>query len=81
MWALYKSVADGIDPNPADSTIWLGHFAPSVVIGGGFFLLGFLLMFAMWIDDKTFFRRRPEVAPPGFMDHPEVGRVPDAVTP
>jgi hypothetical protein len=35
-------------------------------------LLGFLLMLAMWISDKTFVRRRPEVAPSGFMDHPVV---------
>jgi hypothetical protein len=40
------------------------------VIGIGFFILGFLLMFAMWISDKTFFRRRAEVAPAGFMDQP-----------
>ena len=46
-WALYKSIADGINPNPDDSTIWLGHFAPSVVIGVGFFGIGFLLMLAM----------------------------------
>ena len=67
-WALYKSISDGIDPNPADSTIWLGHFAPSVVIGVGFFLIGFVLMLAMWTADKTFFRRKPEVAPAGFLD-------------
>ena len=71
-WALYKSIADGIDPNPADSTIWLGHFSPADVIGVGFFVLGFLLMFAMWLADKTFFRRRPEIAPDGFMDRPAV---------
>ena len=46
-WALYKSIADGVNPNPDESTIWLGHFAPSVVIGVGFFGIGFLLMFAM----------------------------------
>jgi hypothetical protein len=67
-WALYKSIRDGIDPNPGSSTIWLGHFAPSVVIGGGFFLLGFILMFGMWATDRTFFRRRPEVAPAGFLN-------------
>ena len=67
-WALYKSISDGINPNPGESTIWLGHFAPSVVIGVGFFVIGFLLMLAMWTADKTFFRRRPEVAPPGFLD-------------
>jgi amino acid transporter len=71
-WALYKSIADGINPNPADSTVWLSHFSPADVIGIGFFLLGFLLMFAMWISDKTFFRRRLEVAPAGFMDQPKV---------
>jgi len=71
-WALYKSIADGINPNPADGTIWLSHFSPADVIGIGFFLLGFLLMFAMWANDKTFFRRRAEVAPAGFMDQPVV---------
>jgi amino acid transporter len=75
-WALYKSIADGINPNPDDSTIWLGHFAPSVVIGVGFFLLGFLLMFAAWVNDKTFFRRRPEVAPSGFMESVARGDAP-----
>jgi amino acid transporter len=67
-WALYKSIADGVNPNPDDSTIWLGHFAPSVVIGVGFFLIGFVLMLAMWFADKTFFRRHAEVAPAGFLD-------------
>jgi amino acid transporter len=79
-WALYKSISDGVDPNPDDSTIWLGHFAPSVVIGVGFFLLGFLLMFGMWVADKTFFRRRPEVAPPGFLEAVAPEPVADAVT-
>jgi amino acid transporter len=67
-WALYKSIADGVNPNPDDSTIWLGHFAPSVVIGVGFFGIGFLLMFGMWLADKTFWGRRAEVAPAGFLD-------------
>jgi amino acid transporter len=79
-WALYKSIVDGINPNPADSTIWLSHFSPADVIGIGFFLLGFLLMFAMWFADKTFFRRRPEVAPPGFLDAVAPEPVADAVT-
>ena len=80
-WALYKSIADGIDPNPADSTIWLGHFAPSVVIGVGFFLLGFLLMLAMWFTDKTFFRRRPELAPEGFLHQAAPAPLTDSVNP
>ena len=79
-WALYKSIADGVNPNPADSTIWLGHFSPSVVIGVGFFLIGFVLMFGMWTADKTFFRRRPEVAPDGFLHAAAPEPVPDAVT-
>jgi hypothetical protein len=81
-WALYKSIADGINPNPDDtySGVWLGHFAPSVVIGVGFFLLGFVLMLAMWTADKTFFRRRPEVAPPGFLDAKAPEPVADSVT-
>ena len=33
-WALYKSVSDGINPNPEDADgIWLGHFSPPVIIG------------------------------------------------
>jgi amino acid transporter len=74
-WALYKSISDGINPNPDDtySGVWFGHFAPSVVIGVGFFLIGFVLMFAMWVNDKTFFRRRPEVAPEGFLHQVAAG--------
>jgi hypothetical protein len=79
-WALYKQTADGINPNPADSSIWLGHFSPADVIGIGFFLLGFILMFGMWVADKTFFRRRPEVAPAGFLDAAAPEPVADAVT-
>ena len=51
-----------------------------MVIGVGFFLIGFLLMFGMWFADKTFFRRRPEVAPPGFLDAVKPEPVADAVT-
>jgi amino acid transporter len=81
-WALYKSISDGINPNPDDtySGIWLGHFAPSVIIGVGFFLIGFFLMLAMWTADKTFFRRRPEVAPPGFLDRVAPEPLADSVT-
>ena len=46
-WALYKSVSDGINPNPEEATVWLGHFSAAVIIGMGFFLLGIVLMFAM----------------------------------
>ena len=80
-WALYKSVSDGINPNPEDADrVWLGHFSAPVIIGVGFFLLGFVLMLAMWPTTSTFFRRRPEVAPPGFLDRVAPEPMADSVT-
>lgn len=75
-WALYKSVADGINPNPEEATVWLGHFSAPVIIRVGFFLLGIVLMLAMRAYDATFWRRRPEVAPPGFIDAVAKGDMP-----
>ena len=76
-WALYKSVSDGINPNPEEVTVWLGHFSAAVIIGMGFFLLGLVLMFAMHAYDNSFWRRRPEVARDGFFDAVAKGEVPE----
>jgi amino acid transporter len=75
-WALYKSVADGINPNPDDAEVVLGHFSRPVVIGTGFFLLGIVLMLAMRMSDGTFWRRTPETAPSGFLDAVARGEIP-----
>ena len=64
-WAFGKTIVDGI--NPTDTPTWLG-LSHSVFIGFAFFLLGFVLMFAMWATDKTFFQRPLEVAPDGLLD-------------
>jgi hypothetical protein len=45
------------------------------------FLLGFLLMLAMWFTHKTFFRRRPELAPEGFMHQAAPAPLADSVNP
>ena len=54
--------------------------APPVIIGVGFFLLGIVLMLAMHAYDKTFWRRRPEVAPAGFLERVAPEPVADSVT-
>jgi amino acid transporter len=66
-----KSVVDLSKPeNSTAGNAWLG-LGPPVVIGIGFLLLGPVLML-IWKANghPEFFRRRPEVAPPGLLEAP-----------
>ena len=56
--------------NPANSesgNSWLG-IGPPLLIAAFFLVLGVVLMFVQWRKVPSFFRRRPEVAPAGFLE-------------
>ncbi len=59
-----KSCAHFTDPANCESgDSWLG-MAPPLVIGGGFILLGVVLMLVTWATRPEFFKRRPETVSP-----------------
>ena len=65
---MIKSCIDLSDPANAESGAVLGLGVP-LVIGGGFLLLGVIVMLVFRIvDNPAFFKRKPEVATPGFLD-------------
>jgi amino acid transporter len=67
----YLLVKNGIElSDPANSesgNSWLG-VGPPLLIAAFFLVLGVLLMFVQWRAVPSFFRRRPEVAPAGFLE-------------
>ncbi len=67
----YLLIKNGIElSNPANSesgNSWLG-IGPPLVIAVFFLLLGVVLMVVQWRAVPAFFRRRAEVAPPGFLE-------------
>jgi amino acid transporter len=67
----YLLIKNGIElSDPANSesgNSWLG-IGPPLVIAIFFLVLGVLLMFVQWRKVPEFFRRRPEVAPDGFLE-------------
>jgi amino acid transporter len=69
----YLLIKNGIElSDPANSesgTSWLG-VGPPLMIAIFFLLLGIVLMVVQWQKMPVFFRRRPEVAPPGFLETP-----------
>ena len=68
---LYLLIKNGIElADPANSEsgdAWLG-LGPPLVIALFFLLLGVVLMAIQWRKLPGFFRRRPETAPPGFLE-------------
>ena len=68
-WVFVKSCID-LSADDAGSTTYFGLGSP-LVIGIGFLLLGPVLM-AIWYaaGHREFFRRKPEVAPPGILEAP-----------
>jgi hypothetical protein len=70
----YLLIKNGIElADPANSesgNSWLG-LGPPLVIALFFFLLGVVLMVLQWRALPGFFRHRPEVAPPGFLEDAE----------
>jgi amino acid transporter len=67
----YLLVKNGIElSNPANSesgNSWLG-VGPPLLIAAFFLVLGVLLMFVQWRAVPSFFKRKPEVAPAGFLE-------------
>jgi amino acid transporter len=67
----YLLIKNGIElSDPANSesgNSWFG-IGPPLVIAVFFLVLGVLLMFVQWRKVPEFFRRRPEVAPAGFLE-------------
>jgi amino acid transporter len=67
----YLLIKNGIElSDPANSESgdsWLG-MGPPLLIAIFFLVLGFVMMFVQWRKMPEFFRRRPEVAPSGFLE-------------
>jgi amino acid transporter len=67
----YLLIKNGIElSDPANSesgNSWFG-IGPPLVIAVFFLVLGVLLMFVQWRKVPEFFRRKPEVAPAGFLE-------------
>jgi amino acid transporter len=67
----YLLIKNGIElSDPANSesgNSWLG-VGPPLLIAAFFLVLGVLLMFVQWRKVPSFFKRRPEVAPAGFLE-------------
>jgi hypothetical protein len=67
----YLLIKNGIElADPANSesgNSWFG-IGPPLLIAAFFLVLGVLLMFVQWRKVPAFFRRRPEVAPAGFLE-------------
>ena len=74
-WVLVKSIIDLSKPENSESgDSWLG-VGPPLVIGVGLMLFGVVLMFWWWgAGHREFFRRKPEVAVPGSLEHPPPAR-------
>jgi hypothetical protein len=67
----YLLVKNAIElSNPANSesgNSWLG-IGPPLLIAAFFLVLGVILMFVQWRAVPSFFKRKPEVAPEGFLE-------------
>jgi amino acid transporter len=67
----YLLIKNGIElSDPANSesgNSWFG-IGPPLVIAAFFLILGVLLMFVQWRKVPAFFKRKPEVAPAGFLE-------------
>jgi amino acid transporter len=67
-YLLIKNAIELSDPaNSESGNSWLG-IGPPLLIAAFFLVLGVLLMFVQWRKVPSFFRRRPEVAPAGFLE-------------
>jgi len=67
-YLLIKNAIELSDPaNSESGNSWFG-IGPPLLIAAFFLVLGVLLMFVQWRAVPSFFRRRPEVAPAGFLE-------------
>jgi len=67
-YLLIKNAIELSDPaNSESGNSWLG-IGPPLLIAAFFLVLGVILMFVQWRAVPAFFRRKPEVAPAGFLE-------------
>jgi amino acid transporter len=67
-YLLIKNAIELSDPGNSESgDSWLG-IGPPLLIAAFFLVLGVLLMFVQWRKMPGFFKRKPEVAPAGFLE-------------
>ena len=67
-YLLIKNAIELSDPaNSESGNSWLG-IGPPLLIAAFFLVLGVILMFVQWRAVPSFFRRKPEVAPAGFLE-------------
>jgi amino acid transporter len=67
-YLLIKNAIELSDPaNSESGNSWLG-VGPPLLIAVFFFVLGLALMVVQWRKVPSFFKRRPEVAPAGFLE-------------
>jgi amino acid transporter len=67
-YLLIKNAIELSDPaNSESGNSWLG-VGPPLLIAAFFLVLGIVLMFVQWRKVPAFFKRRAEVAPPGFLE-------------
>jgi amino acid transporter len=67
-YLLIKNAIELSDPaNSESGNSWLG-VGPPLLIAAFFLVLGVLLMFVQWRAMPPFFKRKPEVAPAGFLE-------------
>ena len=67
-YLLVKNAIELSDPaNSESGNSWLG-VGPPLMIAAFFLVLGVILMFVQWRAVPAFFKRRPEVAPAGFLE-------------
>jgi amino acid transporter len=67
-YLLVKNAIELSDPaNSESGNSWFG-VGPPLMIAVFFLVLGVLLMVVQWREAPAFFRRRPEVAPAGFLE-------------
>jgi amino acid transporter len=67
-YLLVKNAIELSDPaNSESGNSWLG-IGPPLLIAAFFLVLGVILMFVQWRAVPSFFKRKPEVAPAGFLE-------------
>jgi hypothetical protein len=72
-YVFVKECIDLADPaNSESGNSWFG-VGPPLVISVAFLLLGLVLMLLQWWANPAYFRRKPETAPPGFLEAAPAG--------
>lgn len=81
--AMVKSIVDLSDTSASSSGTTVAGLSVPLFVAIAVFVLGLVLMGAQYLNDRTFFQRRPEVARPGTLArieaHEDVAPPPDSV--